>query len=64
MHPSRAELSSVGTQLRELSERVTAMGERLNVAPTEDAASALFEVERALRSASRALDRALGALRD
>lgn len=59
----RSELSSVATQLHELSQRVGATGERLNQSPTEDAAASLFEMERALRSAARALDRAMRQLR-
>lgn len=55
----RSELTSVATQLHELLLRVGATGERLNEAPTEDAAASLFETERALRTAGRALDRAM-----
>lgn len=57
-HPERADLSSVATMLRELTERVSASAERLDREPTHDVAGSLFEVERALRSAGRALDRA------
>jgi hypothetical protein len=53
----------VATQLRELTERVGSTGERLDRSPTEDAAASLFEMERALRSAARALDRAMEQLR-
>jgi hypothetical protein len=58
MHPQRAPLASLATQLQELTERAAALGEQLNETPTEDVAGTLFEVERALRSASRALERA------
>ncbi len=58
MHPQRAPLASLATQLQELTERAAAIGEQLNETPTEDVAGTLFEVERALRSASRALERA------
>ncbi len=54
----RSELSSLATQVEELTARVAAAGERLDQEPTADAAASLFEVERALRTAGRALDRA------
>jgi hypothetical protein len=58
MHPQGAPLASLATQLQELTERAAALGEQLNETPTEDVAATLFEVERALRSASRAIERA------
>ena len=58
MHPQRAPLASLATQLQELIERAVAIGEQLNESPTEDVAATLFEVERGLRSALRALERA------
>jgi hypothetical protein len=60
---SRAELTSIATQLRELTGRVVAAGEELDTGDTEGAAMALFDVERALRAAGRALDRARDQLR-
>ena len=62
MDNDRADLSSIATQLDELSRRVAAAGERLHRDPTEDAAVSLFEVERALRTAMRSLQRALSQL--
>ncbi len=50
-----AELSSLATALQELTDRVTAMAEGANKAKDEGAAADLFEVERALRAASRRL---------
>ena len=56
----RAVLSSVTTVLADLTDRVTSMAEGYAGTPREDVASDLFEVERALRTASRRLDRLLG----
>ena len=47
MTTSRAELGSTLTQLRELADRVSRAGDDLNESPTEDAASALYEADRA-----------------
>ncbi len=55
----RAALSSVTTVLGDLTERVTAMAESYAGTPREDVASDLYEVERALRTAARRLDRLL-----
>jgi hypothetical protein len=62
MDNSRAGLSSIATQLGEMTQRVAAAGERLHRDPTEDAALSLFEVERALRTAMRSLERAISQL--
>jgi hypothetical protein len=45
-----------------MTQRVAAAGERLHRDPTEDAALSLFEVERALRTAMRSLERAISQL--
>ena len=58
MHSESASLASLATQLSELTDRTVATGERLNAGSTADVAAGLFEVERALRSALRALERA------
>jgi hypothetical protein len=58
----RAVLSSVTTVLADLTERVTTMAEGYAGTPREDVASDLFEVERALRTAGRRLDRLLGSM--
>ena len=58
----RAALSSVTTVLGDLTERVTTMAESYAGTPREDVASDLFEVERALRTAARRLDRLLRAM--
>lgn len=60
---TRAELSSVATSLDELTARVARSGEALDQKPTEGIALSLFEAERSLRSASRALARAVRDLR-
>ena len=62
MTTSRAELGSALTQLRELADRVSRAGDDLNQSPTEDAAAALYEADRALRTALRSVERAVGLL--
>ena len=62
MTTSRAELGSTLTQLRELADRVSRAGDDLNESPTEDAASAMYEADRALRAAVRSVERAVGLL--
>jgi hypothetical protein len=57
-----AELSSVRSQLAELSERVETIATRYHATPDSAVAVDLFEAERALNSAGRVLDRALTAL--
>ena len=54
----KSELSTLTTQLQELLQRVTLVGERLDHEETEGAALSLFEAERALRTAQRAVERA------
>lgn len=54
-----SELSSIATQLTELTVRVGDVGERLNLDDTEGAALSLFEAERALRTALRTVERAV-----
>ncbi len=56
MNPN-AELSSVQSQLQELTLRVGAAAETLQKSNKEDKAADLFEIERLLRTASRRLDR-------
>jgi hypothetical protein len=57
-----AELSSVRSQLAELSKRVEAIAIRYQATPDSAVAVDLFEAERGLNSAGRVLDRALTAL--
>ncbi len=57
-----AELSSLRSQLEELSSRVAALAERYASTPDSAVAVELYEAERALVSAGRVLDRALTAL--
>ena len=54
-----AELSSVATGLEEMARRITAIAEGLTGAEAEDYSADLFEVERALGTASRRLNRLL-----
>lgn len=53
-----AQLSSIAETVEETVTRVADLGERLDSAGTSDAANALFEAERSLKMASRALARA------
>ena len=56
---ARAELSSVATRLHELVTRVGDIADGLGGAEKDDVGPELFEVERALRSAERRLNRVL-----
>jgi phenylpyruvate tautomerase PptA (4-oxalocrotonate tautomerase family) len=51
------QLSSASTALRELTARITDLAERAAGTRNEDVATALYEVERSLRMATRRLDR-------
>jgi hypothetical protein len=53
-----ATLSSIQTQVDELSRRVTDLAERYGDTPDSAVASELFATERALATARRTLDRA------
>lgn len=57
-----AQLSSVATALGDLTARITEMAESLSGTERDDVATNLFEVERALRSAGRQLDRVVSDL--
>ncbi len=58
-----AELSSVATRLHELVSRVGEIAEALAGDEKDEVGPELFEVERALRSAERRLNRVLDAAR-
>ena len=58
-----AELSSVATRLHELVSRVGEIAEALAGDERDEVGPELFEVERALRSAERRLNRVLDAAR-
>ncbi len=63
MASAGAELSSLSSTLDELTTRLVGLAESLaGDATTQDASHALFEVERSLRVARRAMDRAAAAL--
>ena len=55
-----AELSALVAQVEELARRFAEVGERAQGGPDDDAARPLFEAERSLQVAARALDRAMG----
>ena len=55
---SQAELSSLQTAIRELSERITAAADELVGTSDEDVAIDLYEVDRSLRTAQRRIVRA------
>lgn len=59
-----AELSSLRSQLHELSGRIERLADRYAATPDSALAVELYEAERALVSAGRVLDRALTALTD
>lgn len=52
-----AELSSLGSVMRDLGERVSEVARRYEGTDREDVAFELYEVERSLRGATRRLDR-------
>ena len=56
--PTAAEVSSLVDQVEVLAERVATAGTASDRSPTEDLAAALYDAERSLRSAVRALRRA------
>ena len=55
---SKAELSSLETAIRELTERITAAADELMGTPGEDVAIHLYDVERSLRTAQRRISKA------
>jgi hypothetical protein len=59
-----AQLSSVRSQLDELTARVTSIAGRYQETPDSAVAVDLFEAERNLASAGRVIERALAALGD
>jgi hypothetical protein len=57
-----AELSTLRSQLEELTERVTRVAERYGKTPDSSIAFDLFAAERSLTAARRSLDKAIGAI--
>ena len=55
---SKAELSSLETAIRELTERITAAADELMGTPGEDVAIDLYDGERSLRTAQRRISKA------
>ena len=55
---SKAELSSLETAIRELTERITAAADELMGTPGEDVAIDLYDFERSLRTAQRRISKA------
>lgn len=63
MTPSEyAELSTLRSQLDDLTERVTRVAERYGKTPDSAVAFDLFAAERSLTAARRSLEKAIGAL--
>jgi len=54
----QAQLSSISDGADDLARRAATLGEQLDTGSTSDAANALFEAERSLRMAVRAVERA------
>ncbi|HKH05438.1 MAG TPA: hypothetical protein VKA65_09770 [Acidimicrobiales bacterium] len=63
MDADRSELSALASSLEDITTRITALADRYRDTTRADVADGLDEVERALASASRQLDRALRAMR-
>lgn len=59
----RSELSALASSLEDITNRITAVADRYRDTTRGDVADGLDEVERALASASRQLDRALRGMR-
>ena len=57
-----AELSTLRSQLEDLTERVTRVADRFGKTPDSAVAFDLFAAERSLTAARRSLDKAIGAL--
>ncbi|WCO69024.1 hypothetical protein PO878_09830 [Iamia majanohamensis] len=60
--PSSAALSALSNQVADLGREVGQLAEASDRTPTESVAAALYDAERALRSARRGLERATRAL--
>ena len=60
----QAELSSLETAIRELSERITVAADELVGTKQEDVALDLYDVERSLKTAQRRIARAAQGLAD
>ena len=58
----QAQLSSLGDGIDDLARRVAALAEQLDGGANSDGANALYEAERSLRMATRAIERARRAL--
>ncbi len=56
------QLSSIASALSELTDRLSAIAETMSRSDREDVATALFEVERSLTTASRRLEEVLRVL--
>jgi hypothetical protein len=60
----RAELTTIRSQLEELTQRVVAVATRYGDSPDSAIAGDLYAAERSLFGARRALDRAIAALEE
>jgi hypothetical protein len=63
MDSDRSELSALASSLEDISSRITAVADRYRGTTRPDVADGLYEVERALATASRQLERALRTMR-
>ena len=63
MSTPNAELSSLLTQLEELTSRVTTIADRFQAGRREDMAGELYQVERSLKAGVRTLGRVIEAIR-
>jgi hypothetical protein len=63
MDADRSELAALAGSLDDITRRITALADRYRDTTRGDVGERLDEVERALASASRQLDRALRAMR-
>jgi hypothetical protein len=60
----RAELSTLRSQLEDLTARVTTVAERYGGTPDSAVAADLFAAERSLTAARRSLDKVIAAMRE
>lgn len=57
MDLDRAQLASLSTALRDLTQRITELADSYQGSPREDVAASLYEIERNLQAASRRLEK-------
>lgn len=62
MQPDAATLSSIATQITDLTRRIAEVADRYTGTDREEVATSLFEVERSLAMAGRRLDKVVDRL--